>query len=153
LDSDVEAVKSFNDLLDRQYFLGEEITGDIEAAVIGAEKGLDWVKECLSHYENRPFIKQDGRFDTLPVPLIVSKIAEKHRLEVLPFDFFSANNYQTGKLMVSENTYCVHYLVGKWFRKGLKHKIKMSVHRLIYFLFGRVGHNRITKIIRRMLCK
>jgi mannosyltransferase OCH1-like enzyme len=153
LDSDVEAVKSFNDILHRQYFLGEEVTGDIEAAVIGAEKGLAWVKECLDHYENRGFIKPNGQFDMSPVPLLVSKIAQKHNLEVSPFDFFSANNYQIGKLMVSENTYCIHHLVGKWFRKGLKHKIKMSVHRLIYFILGRTWHNRLTGVIRKLIGK
>ncbi len=153
LDSDVEAVKSFNDLLDRQYFLGEEITGDIEAAVIGAEKGLDWVKDCLEHYEKRGFIKPDGQFDLSPVPLFVSMIAKKHNLEVSPFDFFSANNYQTGKLMVSKNTYCVHHLVGKWYHKGLKYKIKMGIHTLIYFIFGRAGHNRLTSFIRKLLGK
>ena len=46
LDADVEVLKTFNDLLDQKQFLGEEAGGDIEAAVIGAEKGLEWIKEC-----------------------------------------------------------------------------------------------------------
>jgi len=150
LDSDVEAVKSFDDILHRKYFLGEEITGDIEAAAMGAEKGLGWVKECLDYYERRPFIMEGGQFDTTPVTLIVPKITDKYNLEIFQYDYFSANNYQTGKIMRTSNTYCIHHLVGKWFRKGLKYRIKMSVHRFLYFFFGRAGHNRIIETVRKL---
>ena len=39
LDADVEVIKSFDDLLSLQQFIGEDASGDIEAAVMGAEKG------------------------------------------------------------------------------------------------------------------
>lgn len=38
LDSDVEVLKSYNELLDLPYFMGLESKGIIEAATIGAEK-------------------------------------------------------------------------------------------------------------------
>jgi mannosyltransferase OCH1-like enzyme len=150
LDADVEVVKSFDCLLHKQYFIGEEITGDVEAAAMGAQKGLDWVRECLDYYERRSFIKEDGQFDTTPVTLLIPKITKKYNMEILPYDYFSANNYQTGKIIVSNNTYCIHHLVGKWFRKGPKYKIKMLIHRFFYFLFGRAGHNRLIRIIRTL---
>lgn len=153
LDSDVEVVKSFDDLLHRKYFLGEEITGDFEAAAVGAERGLDWVKDCLEYYSDRPFIKPDGQFDTTPVTLLVPKITAKYNLEIFPYDFFSANNYQTGKIMRTDNTYCVHHLVGKWFKRDLKYKTKMFVHKVLYFCLGIKGHNKFMRIARKLMGK
>jgi len=150
LDTDVEVLKSFDDLLDRQYFLSEDVAGDVESAVLGAVKGLDWIKECLDSYENRSFVKPNGKFDTTPVQLFIAKVAKKHNLEIYPFDFFSPKSDQTGKLMLSKNSYCIHHFVGSWFRKGLKNKIRLSVHRLIFFLFGRSGHNRLVKTLRKL---
>lgn len=37
LDADVEVLKSFNPLIEREYFIGEEAGGDVEAAVMGAQ--------------------------------------------------------------------------------------------------------------------
>ena len=51
LDSDVEVLRSFNDLLDLPYFMGVEKAQTPEAAIIGAEKGCDWIKMCLDYYQ------------------------------------------------------------------------------------------------------
>ena len=58
LDSDVEVLKSFDPLLDLPYFVGAENAGTIEAAIIGAEKGCDWIKACLDYYKGRNFIQE-----------------------------------------------------------------------------------------------
>ena len=47
LDADVEVLRSFNPLLDRDGFIGEDASGDMEAAVIGVEKHSPWIKQCL----------------------------------------------------------------------------------------------------------
>jgi len=56
LDSDIEVKKSFNDLLDKKFFFGYEYEGLPEAAVVGAEKGLGWIKQCLDWYPNHEFV-------------------------------------------------------------------------------------------------
>jgi len=150
LDADVEVLKSFNNILNQEYFVGEEASGDIEAAVIGAEKGLDWIKKCLEYYENRPFIKQNGLFDITPVPMLLSVIAGEYNLKILQYDYFSPKNYQIGKINISDNTFCIHHFDGKWVQKNLKYKIKLYAHRFLYFFLGRSGHNRIIKIIRKI---
>ncbi len=38
----VEVLKTFDSLLDLPYFIGVQHDDDIEAAVIGAQKGTDW---------------------------------------------------------------------------------------------------------------
>ena len=77
LDSDVEVLKGFDDLLDLPYFMGVEKAQTPEAAIIGAEKGCDWIKLCLDYYENRPFINEDGSLNIQTVPAIMIHQIEK----------------------------------------------------------------------------
>lgn len=151
LDADVEVFRSFDLLLNEQEFLGEEAGGDIEAAVMGAEKGLDWVKECLDYYHNRPFKKLDGTLDTRPVPLLVSKVVKDFKLKVRSFDYFSPKDFNIGNISISENTYCMHHFDGKWLKKGIRHKLKVRIHKLIYFFLGRKGHNQLVRLIRKLI--
>lgn len=149
LDADVEILRSFNDLLNKKEFIGEEASGDIEAAVIGAEKGLPWVKQCLDYYENRVFIKHDGTMDIKPLPLMVGKVLRNYPcIQIFPYQFFSPKNYNIQKIDISPQTYCVHHFDGKWIKKGAKYKIKIYLHKFLYFLFGRTAHNKIVHIIR-----
>lgn len=148
LDSDVEVIRPFDDLLDRREFVGEEYGGDVEAAVIGSVPGNRWIKECLDYYSNRPFIKNDGTMDLRPVPLLVSEMAAKHNIEVLPYDCFSPKNYITGLISCSGSTYCIHHFDGKWLSKGTFYEIKKICHKALFYLFGRNGHNRLIKLFR-----
>lgn len=148
LDADVEVLKSFNPLLQQKQFVGEEAGGIIEAAVIGAEKGLTWVKECLDYYQDRPFVKGNGSYDMKPVPILVSKVLSNKNIEIKPFYFFSPKDYNVGKICVNENTYSIHHFDGKWLKKGYIYKLKRNIHCLLYYILGRKGHNWIVSIIR-----
>lgn len=149
LDADVEVLKSFDSLLDGTYFVGEEASGDIEAAVLGVEKNLPWIKKCLDYYTDRPFIKSDGTFDVKPVPLLMKKVLSQYsEIKIFPFYYFSPKDYNVGKVKISSETYCIHHFDGKWVKKGWKYEVKVALHKVLYFLFGRVGHNKIVHIIR-----
>lgn len=154
LDADVEMLRSFDSLLDRVCFVGEEAGGDIEAAVLGVEKELPWIKECLDYYTDRAFVKSDGTFDMRPVPLLMKEVLSKYpEVEILPFYYFSPKDYNVGKIEIFPETYCIHHFDGKWVKKGLKYEIKIVLHKVLYFIFGRVGHNKIVRIIRLLLKK
>lgn len=60
LDTDVEVLKSYNDLLELPYFIGLEKSKDegevsIEAATMGFEKGHPLLKDILGYYDKRKF--------------------------------------------------------------------------------------------------
>lgn len=62
LDSDVEVLKNFNQYLDNSFFIGTEpyivdnkIYYDVEAAIMGAEAGHPFLKECLDEYGTMHF--------------------------------------------------------------------------------------------------
>lgn len=160
LDSDVEVLKSFNDLLHLPYFLGEEQNpGAIEAATMGAEKGHPLFKYLLDYYEGRHFVRSDGSLDTRTLPSIMNEIAttkfrvvkvpsivsfnyESGCLSLLPKDYFSPMRWDTHEINVTKNTYSIHHFAASW--HSSKHVLfafvskclgsRVMAHKLVLFL-------------------
>ena len=56
LDSDVEVLKSFDDLLQYKSFIGfEAATESVEAAIFGAEPGCEWCRKAMEFYRDKHF--------------------------------------------------------------------------------------------------
>ncbi len=153
LDSDVEVLKSFDDLLNLPYFIGAEynINKRIEAAVFGSEKKTKWLLISMEYYNNRPFVKEDGNFDMLLLPQIMkSKIELIKNITLMeasqvqevgfllknedsfflfPFEYFSPKNIETGKISKTKNTYTIHHFSSSWmpFTTKLRRKIMQIV--------------------------
>lgn len=73
LDSDVEVLKSFNDLLDLPYFICEEVfQGFVEVAAFGAEKGTKWVGECMHFYDGRKYVEDDKHVNGRTAPEVAN---------------------------------------------------------------------------------
>lgn len=163
LDTDIEVIKSFNPLLHLPYFFGSEGDGIIEAGVFGAEKGCDWINHCLSYYEDKAFINDDGSYNTLTLPrIMMKKIQEKHSIEELdysntenpsfsytsnklfmfPKDFFCAKNHGTGIIEKTSNTYCIHHFAMSWIPKQVTFLPNLKRKLMRYF-----GVKTINKII------
>ena len=132
LDSDVEVLRPFDDLLDLPYFICKENSPQgIEAATIGAEKGCAWIINCLAYYKNKDFYDKDGKQSTKVLPAIVKEvILSTYKLKeinkpcqvkrdcnmvyLLPCDYFSPKNYITKKIRITSNTYSIHHFAGTW---------------------------------------
>ena len=119
MDMDVEVVKSFNDLLDKDYILGYEKAECIEAGVFGAEPNSMWLKKCLDYYTDKAFVNSDGSLNTTPLPRIMYKILKEGGLldnELILFtpEILTAKSYATGKIHRTSKTYCIHHFAGSW---------------------------------------
>lgn len=132
LDSDVEVLKSFEDLLQFPYFVCVENSPQgIEAATIGAEKGTVWICKTLEYYRHKHFVESNGTFNTAVLPSILKKSIEnnftvkfinnpsefndnKKMVCILPSDYFSPKNYVTKKINITKNTYSIHHFAGSW---------------------------------------
>lgn len=133
LDSDVEVLKSFNDLLDLRYFIGKEkdSRGGIEAAIIGAEKGLPWIKTCLDYYKGRRFINMYGELQTTELPFLMRQnLSERYQLKeivnkkdwewkddtvcIFPEDWFSPKSWLTLEITPTEHSYSIHHFSASW---------------------------------------
>lgn len=132
LDSDVEVVRSYNDLLHLPYFIGMENTpSGIEAATLGFEKGHKLIGNLLKYYEGKRFYKKDGTFDTKPLPYIIREEIDKDFtykpirdiseydnnpdiINVFPVDTFSPKSWDTKEILFTENTFSIHHFEGSW---------------------------------------
>ncbi|RRQ49055.1 glycosyl transferase [Maribacter algicola] len=152
LDTDVEVLKSFDDLLSLPYFVGLEHANIIEAAVFGAEKESEWLDLCLQYYDNRLFVKGDGSYDTTILPTILKTqllthkeliplhyeelnlinkdlFSNKDKFYLFPFDYFSPKDVQTGKIHTTKNTYTIHHFNSSWlpYFSKLRRKIRLLI--------------------------
>lgn len=140
LDSDVEVLKSFDDLLDLPYFLGNEDQTGIEAATFGCEKGFSLMATMLQYYEGRHFVREDGTFDTETLPHIFRKCIDKDFeyhliynkeefikddkiINVFPVDYFSPKTWDTQEMRITNNTYSIHHFSGSWQPKGVRFRV------------------------------
>lgn len=163
LDTDVEVIKKFDDLLHLPYFVGTEGGNWIEAAILGSEKGADWLQDILPYFD-KPFIKSDGTFDMVTMPQVMNTIIGNKRTitvanqqEILqnidtnynkhfylfPEDYFSPKNMGTGAIKVTVNTYAIHHFAMSWI-PTIK-KILPDIKRILMKVFG---VDNITAIIR-----
>lgn len=144
LDSDVEVLRSFNDLLTLPYFIGYESKQYFEAAVIGAEKGNPFIGDVLAYYKDRHFVKENGSLDIQIMPEVMMNVTNSKWKRVLineisdfindptiinvfPYDWFSPID-STGKryvLRVSKNTYCIHHFASAWVDWRVKLLVKL----------------------------
>ena len=144
LDTDVELIKSLNDLRKYESYFGIEATSKkcINTGLgFGAEKNNELVKEMLDQYEDIHFQKKDGTLDITPCPDRNAKIFEKYGYNykdqilnignniILPCEYLSPKNFETGKIAITKNTVSIHHYLGSW--ESLMTKIKVFVARLL----------------------
>lgn len=136
LDTDIEVVKDFSSLLNCQLLVGYEASGNLQAGVIGAEKGSQYSKMLLEYYDNHEFVKKDKSFDIEPIGQKVEKIL-KERFDFTKQDnpFLLDNNilvcpsrYFCPDLITEVNyidNYTIHHGEGSWLPTLLKVKQKI----------------------------
>jgi hypothetical protein len=147
LDADVEVVKPFDEFLRLPYFLGIEQSLDTpdfpEMSTFGAEPKTAWLKDCLDYYENRNFVDENGKLDTMVLPQICRNIfkekygileisnaksfdKEKKEIQLLTSDHFCPKSY-AGELVITHNTHSIHHFASFWRTAKEKRKIQTII--------------------------
>ena len=161
LDADVLVYKPFDDLLQLPYFIGCDQIRAFEAAVIGCEKGFQWVKDVLDTYQGKEFIKPDGTYDQMELPVRfhhvltglgykfykVSRIDESadivladKMMYVFDKDFFNSRN--AVEVHPTKKSYTAHNYAGSWNSKkaiSMGDKIKSMLPKWLLALIYRIG--------------
>lgn len=140
-DTDVELVKSFDDLLENRAFFGFENNEYINTGVgFGAEANNEIVQQMIKEYDDL----LDGKQGTIGCPILNTQGLEKFGLElngkkqilsgatVYPEDYFNPRNSATGELCKTSNTYSIHWYSMSWLplKKRIKSKITQKFHRV-----------------------
>lgn len=123
LDTDVELIKNFDDLLENHAYIGferEDLLGDGQG--FGGEKGFPIFKEMMEVY--------DGLEEYIESPKLRTKVCLEHGLkpdgsrqtidgmEIYPVDFFCPKNFKTGIVQITPNTMSIHHFDASWYPKS-----------------------------------
>lgn len=85
MDTDVEILQSFDSLLDYRMFSFFQTELHIALGLgFGAEKGNSVIKAVMDGYNNKTFIKENGKIDTLPSPAINMEEIKKTLPQLIP---------------------------------------------------------------------
>lgn len=137
-DTDVEVIKSMNDIIERGPFMGVEtdwFNSDSSSQSVSvapglgmaAPAGLALYKEILDDYKSRHFYKKNGKEDITTVVYTVTSILEKHGIQlkdgvalceeiiIYPKEFFCPKDYNTGEIQITQNTRAIHHYSASWF--------------------------------------
>ena len=131
LDTDVEIVRSFDDLLDYDAFMGFENTGNGEDFVncghgFGAMPFHPIIKKARDLYEDVLFIKDNGEYNLIPSPYYTTQTLRQYGIKqenkeqklksliVFKSDVLCPKNFRTGKIRVTENTHSIHHFTASW---------------------------------------
>ncbi len=144
IDSDVEVLKSFENLLEDEHVVtGYSANCWIPAGFMAAEKENSWIKALLEYYNDRHFVLSDGSYDMKPNNAIITELSRQKfgfkvgdsfisygGVKLYPRVFFHPYKRQAFELneenlknpdrffnLSKENTYCIHYSMGSWGEK------------------------------------
>ena len=148
MDTDVEIIKPLDGLLSHEAFCGFEKDDSICTAVIGSERNGIWIKEILTSYAKRHFIKEDLTMDFTPnvveitrymksVGIVLNNTFQEipNLVAIYPKDFFSPLVYETRELLLTNQTLTIHHFAGSWL--PLRNRLKdrhLFLYRIIYFI-------------------
>lgn len=133
IDTDVELLKSFDDLLKYDFFTSFENMVILNPAITGSTKGNKLVGELLDHFNRKTYFtdKKKTKVDSFIMPIVASVIFKKkfglklnntfQELKVddmtcafLPCDYYHAQDYVSGEVVITENTHGIHRYAGSW---------------------------------------
>ena len=125
LDTDVEILRSFDELLQQPYLFGyENGSKRIEAATMGCEAGFAPVKAALDFYQKKDFNYSEEQVDQIVLPNILREAFKDFGdLQVMPESVFSPKSFIDGKIRSNAETYSIHHFSSAWrpesVRKGI----------------------------------
>lgn len=146
LDTDIEILKSFDDLLSNKLVMGFETDGVIQTGVIASQAHNAIISEMLEYYRSKTGFDPvaDGSvpnsalfakaFEAMNIPLH-NQIYQSPDLLLLPSEYLCPIDQATWEIKVTDNTYCIHYLAGSWLgtKDRLSRKIKSILGKYIGF--------------------
>ena len=156
LDTDVEMVRSFDELLNNKGFFGFEDTGEGSYFVacglgFGAAKHNELIKELRDYYDSVQFRNSDGSLNLTPAPrhntpIFAAKgVKTDNSLQNLegnvfyPAEFFCPKVFKTGKTRITKNTYSIHHFSASWMDDAIRKDIAHT--QFICNRFGdKLGH-------------
>lgn len=164
-DTDVEVIKSFDDILANGAFMGCE-NPDLNSTYavnpglgVAVAQGLDFYKEVLEDYNKSSFYNPDGTLNLYTIVQRTTDLLRKHGLKdsmeiqqvagitIYPAEYFCPINMNNGRLKITANTHSIHRYAASWVDN--KSRIRGKIYRVIARLFGENFANKIRRVFGR----
>lgn len=164
MDMDMEVIKTF----DLSQFVeglnwGLDEGGDIEAAYVAGTPGHPILKEMMEAYEKKSFVNEDGSMNLTVANVYVQnylknfgyvkepkmQIIADGTVKLFTADYFNCRSLLTGKLILSENSCCIHWHTVLWASPMTKFIGWLRMKVLIPML-GIKNYTRIQKLFNRI---
>ena len=151
-DTDVEVIKSYDDILRKGAFMGCETDGggrDVFVAPglgMAAEPRLNIYKTILDYYNTQRFLNPDGSINTETIVKKTTKvliacglknikgIQEIDGITIYPREYFNPLQDSTGVLTITENTHSIHWYDKSWIDTVAR--VRSRLTRPFHRLFG-----------------
>lgn len=124
LDTDIEILKSFNDLLDNDVFLSYESPNLLSMGIVGAKKFNPWMGKLLEWFN---LVHCDVDYTEIASTRINARITRLlygikldgkeqifgEKVHLYPREYFNPDN-QAGKYLTTKDTYGIHHATKLW---------------------------------------
>lgn len=157
-DTDVEVIKSLDDIIAKGAFFGIEASGNKKHCAPGlgfaCPPDEPLCKDMVDFYKKQQFILANGHYNLRTVVQIFSKIlknkgfrpsskpTEFQGIFFYPPEYFCPINYYTGKKHITENTRTIHHYAASWVNPNESFSIIAKIWRFLHL----PNINLITKI-------
>ncbi len=144
LDTDVELLKSLDELLHHSCYLGCELSGEVATGLgFGAIKNHWFIKKNKEAYENKSFISNDNKIDLTTCVSITTSILNTYGLSkqddiqqikdivIYSPEYFCPFSIEDRKLRITDRTFSIHHYDATWFSDN-KYKRKLHLHSVKY---------------------
>ncbi len=157
-DTDVEVIKSIDDIVEKGAFMGVEVMCEVvptdligypmvaPGLGIGTPAGTEFYKKLLDYYSGLHFLREDGSIMGGTVVAHTTRLLVKEGLQkradmqqvsgiwIYPEDYFNPFDDLTGRLNKTERTYTIHWYSRSWQRKQSAFRLWLS--RMSHRVFG-----------------
>lgn len=158
LDTDVEMLRSFDELLEQDGFMGFENTGDGEYFVncghgFGAVPHHEVIRSSRDLYDTISFLNEDGTPNLLASPHFTTQslrefgLVQENRdqqlsgMTVYASDVLCPKNFRTGKIKKTLRTVSIHHFTASWVDEKIKEE--MAHQQKIRNTFGMTLGNKV----------
>lgn len=149
LDTDVEILKSFDDIIkDKKTVFSFEIGNRIATSFLASVPHNEIIFEFLNKYQSMSFIIEDNKYNLTPnVEYLTDLLKQKGLQEngefqllekniyVYPKEYFSPYDYINCVNESTDNTYCIHHYAVSWLNYTAS--IKRNLKTLYVKAFGK----------------
>lgn len=127
-DTDVEVIRSLDEIIAKGPFLGEQVKGRVAAGLgMAAEPDMEFYKRVVNLYDNMTFdLSQDSNKQVTVVQHVTDLLIECGYdpqfdgiqticgINIYPPQYFNPQDFKTGVITLTENTYTIHHFAESW---------------------------------------